>query len=49
MVDRFLKALHGLDVCYIAAGTLEQLPEPGQVGKTPLGAESTATNFECAL
>lgn len=37
MVDRFLEALHGVDVCYIAADTLEQLPEPGQTGKTKVG------------
>jgi hypothetical protein len=37
MVDRFLDALHGMDVCYIAAGTLEQLAEPGQTGKAKVG------------
>jgi hypothetical protein len=37
MVDRFLEALHGIDACYIADDTLEQLPEPGQVGKTRVG------------
>jgi len=37
MVDRFLEALHGVDVCYIAADTLEQLSKPGQTGKTKVG------------
>jgi hypothetical protein len=37
MVDRFLEALHSVDACYIADDTLEQLPEPGQVGKTKVG------------
>jgi hypothetical protein len=37
MVDRFLEALHGIDACYISDDTLEQLPEPGQVGKTKVG------------
>ena len=37
MVDRFLEALHCMDACYIADDTLEQLPEPRQVGKTKVG------------
>ena len=37
MVDRFREALHSVDACYIADDTLEQLPEPGQVGKTKVG------------
>jgi hypothetical protein len=37
MVDRFLEALHCIDACYIADDTLEQLPEPGQVGKSKVG------------
>ena len=37
MVDRFLDALHCIDACFIADDTLEQLPLPGQVGKTKVG------------
>jgi hypothetical protein len=37
MVDRFLEALHGIDACFIADDTLEQLPEPGLVGQTKVG------------
>jgi hypothetical protein len=37
MVDRFLEALHCMDACYIADDTLDQLPNPGQVGKTKVG------------
>jgi hypothetical protein len=37
MVDRFLDALHSIDACFIADDTLEQLPKPGQVGKTKVG------------
>jgi DNA-binding transcriptional ArsR family regulator len=36
-VERFLNALQGLDVCFIADDTLEQLPLPSQVGKTRVG------------
>jgi hypothetical protein len=37
MVDRLLEALHGIDTCFIADGTLERLPEPGLVGQTKVG------------
>ena len=37
MVERFLNALQGLDVCFIADDTLEQLPLSSQVGKTRVG------------
>ena len=37
MVDRFLDAVHCVDVCFIASDTLEQLPRPGLVGKTKVG------------
>ena len=37
MLDRFLEALHGIDACFIADDTLEQLPEPGLVGQTKVG------------
>jgi hypothetical protein len=37
IVDRFLEVLHGIDACFIADDTLEQLPEPGLVGRTQVG------------
>ena len=37
MVDRFVEALHCIDACYVADDTMEQLPEPGRVGKTRVG------------
>ena len=41
MVDRFLDAVHCVDVCFIASDTLEQLPRPGLVGKTKVGGIDT--------
>lgn len=37
MVERFLNTLQALDVCFIAADTLEQLPVPSRLGKTRVG------------
>ena len=37
MVDRFLNAIQCIDACFIADDTLEQLPQPGQAGKTKVG------------
>lgn len=37
MVERFLNAIQGLDVCFIADDTLEQLPLPSRVGQTGVG------------
>src|SRR5207253_10856177 len=37
MVERFLNALQGLDVCFIADDTLEQLPLSSQVGQNAGG------------
>ena len=37
ILERFLDALSCVDQCFIADGTLEQLPAPSQVGKTKVG------------
>jgi hypothetical protein len=37
MVERFLNALQGLDVSFIADDTLQQLPLPSSVGQTRVG------------
>ncbi len=37
MVERFLNARQGLDVCFIADDTLEQLPLPSRMGETRVG------------
>jgi len=37
ILERFTKALSGIDQCFISDETLEQLPAPSQVGKTKVG------------
>ena len=37
ILERFMDALSCVDQCFIADGTLEQLPAPSQVGKTTVG------------
>jgi hypothetical protein len=37
ILERFMDALSCVDQCFIADGTLEQLPAPSQVGKTKVG------------
>jgi hypothetical protein len=37
ILERFTKALSGIDQCFISDQTLEQLPAPSQVGKTKVG------------
>ena len=37
VLERFLGAVHCVENCFIADQTLEQLPEPGMVGKTRVG------------
>ena len=37
ILERFLEALHSIDVCFIADETLEQLPLPAQLGQTRVG------------
>jgi hypothetical protein len=37
VLERFLDALHCVDVCFISDEALEKLPEPSIVGKTRVG------------
>jgi hypothetical protein len=37
ILERFLQALHSIDVCFVADETLEQLPRPAQLGHTRVG------------
>jgi hypothetical protein len=37
ILERFVNVLSCVDQCFIADGTLEQLPTPSQVGKTKMG------------
>ncbi len=37
ILERFVEALSCIDQCFISDATLEQLPEPSQVGKTKVG------------
>jgi hypothetical protein len=37
ILERFMDALSCVDQCFVADGTLEQLPAPSQVGKTKVG------------
>ena len=37
ILERFTKALSSIDPCWISEATLEQLPEPSQIGKTKVG------------
>ena len=47
ILERFTKALSSIDPCWISEATLEQLPEPSQIGKTKVGGK-ISTKHACA-
>jgi hypothetical protein len=42
ILERFLEALHSIDVCFVADETLEQLSRPAQLGHTRVGGKIPA-------